>query len=182
MMSFQCTGWWEQIGYGRQSMSDLRLAFSEGEITGSGVDTIGAFQVKGWLEEHRVFLLKHYVGKHQIEYHGESMGEGVYVGKWSCGDYVGGNWMIGFEKLAEWSRKSVEPKKGSDPNSAKHPLGRSGYWGPTGPTPFSTKFHLRDRHSSLHRVHSKSAIRAWAQCSVLSRGKRTAWSVALNSL
>ncbi len=101
MTLFQCVGWWEQEGYGRQQMSDLQLSFADGKVTGTGLDIVGPFRLDGFLEESRIALLKQYIGKHQIQYYGESIGEGAYSGNWSCYGLVGGRWLIGVGRTAD---------------------------------------------------------------------------------
>jgi len=98
MTLLKCSGWWEQEGYGRQSMNDLRLVFSDGKLAGVGTDIVGAFEFTGLLTDDRVYLFKQYLGKHHIEYHGSSIGEGLYTGDWSCFGYVGGKWLIRIER------------------------------------------------------------------------------------
>ena len=94
MARVRCVGWWEQAGYGRQAMHDLILAFADGRIEGSGVDVIGEFTFAGTLSGNQVHLLKQYIGKHRIEYHGTSVGEGAYGGRWGYGGYQGQEWFI----------------------------------------------------------------------------------------
>ena len=98
MHTMRCSGWWEQHGYGRQTMQDLRLTFADGQLSGRGTDIIGDFVFRGHLQGERVYLLKQYLGKHQIEYHGTYDGEGVYFGRWGCGGYLGGKWLIRVER------------------------------------------------------------------------------------
>jgi hypothetical protein len=38
-----CSGWWDEIGFGRQSMHQLKLRIACGQIAGSGIDIIGPF-------------------------------------------------------------------------------------------------------------------------------------------
>jgi len=103
MASLQCVGWWEQDGYGRQPMDDLRLSISDGSLRGTGSDIVGDFQLNGFLKEGRIYLLKRYIGAHRIEYNGESIGEGTYGGLWSCDSLTGGKWLIAVTKSAATS-------------------------------------------------------------------------------
>ena len=89
----ECIGWWEQTGLGRQSMDDLRLRFSAGTISGTGVDVVGEFEVHGTVHHGDVLLKKQYVGAHQVTYFGTFDGEGTLQGKWSIFG-VGGRWLI----------------------------------------------------------------------------------------
>ncbi|MCA9105783.1 MAG: hypothetical protein KDA83_10180 [Planctomycetales bacterium] len=91
----QCSGWWEQAGLGRQPMRDLVLSFAEGQIAGTGVDIVGEFELRGELHGDKMYLRKHYIGSHVIEYHGLSVGEGGYTGVWTSHGEAGGNWFIG---------------------------------------------------------------------------------------
>ncbi|PNY36337.1 hypothetical protein C2E31_13475 [Rhodopirellula baltica] len=103
MAQFHCSGWWEQDGYGRQPMSDFQLSFTNGRIFGSGTDMVGDFEMEGVLEEGKIYLRKQYIGKHEIEYHGISVGEGGYTGIWSGLGYPGGKWFIGVIRSASAS-------------------------------------------------------------------------------
>lgn len=100
MVPLRCSGWWEQEGYGRQAMRDLRLFFSNGKISAEGSDMVGSFEMTGSLTQNRIYLFKQYLGKHFIEYHGESIGEGLYTGEWTCYGHVGGKWLIRIERTA----------------------------------------------------------------------------------
>jgi len=97
----RCVGWWEQRGYGRQPMDRLVLLFNNGSVSGSGVDVIGPFTLAGDFQEERICLLKQYIGQHQIEYVGESLGEGAYGGQWSCDGWLGESWFIRVVELAD---------------------------------------------------------------------------------
>ena len=50
MSRVHCEGWWEQPGFGRQPMEQLQLSFNAGEVTGAGIDVVGAFRIAGRLE------------------------------------------------------------------------------------------------------------------------------------
>jgi len=100
MVPLKCSGWWEQEGYGRQPMQELKLMFSDGKIFAEGSDIVGRFEFTGFLDQERIYLFKQYLGKHHIEYHGESIGEGLYTGDWTCHGYVGGKWLIRIERVA----------------------------------------------------------------------------------
>ena len=43
----ECSGWWQQNGYGRQWMNDLRLDFRGPTIYGEGKDIIASFTLSG---------------------------------------------------------------------------------------------------------------------------------------
>ena len=93
-MEIKYSGWWEQVGYGRQPMQNLLLRFDGEKITGSGSDCVGDFTFHGMIQGSQVNLLKQYIGKHQIEYRGVSDGEGTYFGNWYLLGYVGGKWLL----------------------------------------------------------------------------------------
>jgi len=82
-------------------MSDLQLTFSNGRIFGRGIDMVGDFEMHGELVGDKIYLHKQYTGKHAIEYHGMSIGEGAYKGTWSCYGYPGGNWFIAVVRFSE---------------------------------------------------------------------------------
>ena len=70
-MSFLlCKDWWEQAGYGRQPMEQLRIEFDGGSIRGSGSDIIGLFTLTGTIEDGKVAILKQYLGQHSVDYLG----------------------------------------------------------------------------------------------------------------
>ena len=96
MATLLCDGWWEQEEFGRQSMSDLVIEFCDGALSGSGDDIVGRFLIDGRIEGAQITIQKQYIGKHSIQYHGTTDGEGVYFGDWSTGGYIGGEWSIRF--------------------------------------------------------------------------------------
>lgn len=99
MHRFRCTGWWEQPGLGRQPMDQLVLEYADGALSGSGTDIVGEFVLSGRMTGPTVFLLKQYIDRHKIEYHGTWDGEGIYSGKWSYYGAVGGDWLIAVKSL-----------------------------------------------------------------------------------
>lgn len=75
---------WQQAGYGRQEMSDLRLDFRDGTITGQGIDCVGLFTFSGTYDDQgSIVMIKQYVGKHRVLYHGKYDGEGSIHGNWT---------------------------------------------------------------------------------------------------
>jgi hypothetical protein len=93
-------GYWEQAGFGRQLMHDLTLHFDGGRIDGSGYDCIGAFAfVGGYDELGGVYLVKQYVGRHKVEYHGRYDGEGTIFGRWTIGEDWSGSFALSPEKF-----------------------------------------------------------------------------------
>lgn len=102
----QCTGWWEQMGYGRQNMSGLLLEFNERQIVGSGTDVVGPFVLKGRLEDGKVRLNKQYFEKHTVVYQGHYDGEGTLHGRWVLG-FDQGKWLIRIER-ADHNARNLE--------------------------------------------------------------------------
>lgn len=104
----ECEGWWEQEGYGRQLMTDLRLAFQEGLIKGEGVDVIGPFLFLGKLtEEGQVSLIKQYLGQHSVDYLGQYDGEGELAGIWQI-DGFHGRWSIRIKRAPQSDDTIIE--------------------------------------------------------------------------
>lgn len=90
----QCAGWWEQAGYGRQAMEGLEVEFQNGELNANGSDVVGPFIMSGRLEpDGQIAIRKHYLGKHEVYYHGVYDGEGTFYGTWDIGG-LHGNWSI----------------------------------------------------------------------------------------
>jgi len=77
------SGWWEQLGYGRQKMQDLVLEVDPiGMVTGEGEDCIGPFTFCGRFRlDGSVSLVKQYLGRHRVYYEGANSGEGI-IGMW----------------------------------------------------------------------------------------------------
>lgn len=53
-----CDGWWEQPGFGRQPMRQLRLRLDEHINSGSGTDVVGRFVFDGTLQDSTVTLIR----------------------------------------------------------------------------------------------------------------------------
>ena len=86
------TGFWMQRGWGKQRMS-LSLAFSNGVVTGVGMDVVGRFEFRGNydLKSGRVRMTKQYVGAHRVEYDGANQDDGLWIwGIWSVFSHRGG--------------------------------------------------------------------------------------------
>ena len=89
-----CEGWWQQVGYGRQSMRDLYLEFSGGQINGSGRDIVGKFFFRGTMDAAgHVMMKKQYVGLWDVDYAGTYDGEGLLFGHWRIGALTD-QWLI----------------------------------------------------------------------------------------
>ena len=90
----QCEGWWQQAGYGRQPMRDLRLRFDGNQIRGAGRDIVGPFTFTGTISEQgNVAMVKQYLGRHSVDYLGQYDGEGLLWGEWQIGP-LRDRWMI----------------------------------------------------------------------------------------
>ncbi len=100
----RCDGWWEQPGFGRQAMHELRLHFADGQIEGSGTDIVGPFTFAGDISATgNVILIKQYLGRHRVNYVGKYDGEGLLWGDWNIGPMMG-PWLI---RLAAGCRSNV---------------------------------------------------------------------------
>ena len=84
-------GFWEQPGWGRQWMEGMTLRFFEGNVEGEGQDCVGRFIFAGtYSESGELSMIKQYLGRHCVMYHGHVEGEGTIVGQWSFGPFGGG--------------------------------------------------------------------------------------------
>jgi hypothetical protein len=93
-----CSGWWQEVGFGRQPMQELYLRFDAGRISGSGRDIVGAFTFFGAIDEQgRVVMKKKYLGQHTVDYEGTYDGEGLMWGEWRIGP-AKNRWMIRFSR------------------------------------------------------------------------------------
>jgi hypothetical protein len=94
--SGQWEGFWVQAHYGRQPMTAFTLRFAAGEITGHGLDVVAAFTFRGTYDERTgtVVMVKHYVGRHRVEYRGRPDGEGCIQGTWHIGEGWSGPFLI----------------------------------------------------------------------------------------
>lgn len=90
----ECTGWWQQLGFGRQPMNGLKLEFHRSVITGEGTDIIAPFTISGKLRpDGSVELIKKYERRHSVLYVGNYDGEGSLNGRWDIGG-IQGEWSI----------------------------------------------------------------------------------------
>jgi hypothetical protein len=101
-MSHHWIGFWEQRGYGRQTMENLVLQFQNGQIQGRGDDIIGRFTFAGRMAaDGRVLLDKEYIGQHRVLYDGQFDGEGAIFGQWSIGSSDRGEFLLRLSRGAE---------------------------------------------------------------------------------
>lgn len=102
MSQMKCRGWWEQAGFGRQSMESLELEFDGQKLSGMGIDVVGAFRLDGYLDNGKTVLNKQYVGRHRVVYLGTYDGEGTFHGQWRlAADH--GKWMIQIDRSSQKS-------------------------------------------------------------------------------
>lgn len=89
-------GFWEQKQFGRQPMQAFELHFGGGRVTGGGVDVVGRFTYAGSYDEQTgaVWLVKQYVGKHQVVYDGHPDGEGCIGGTWTIRERFAGQEVV----------------------------------------------------------------------------------------
>ena len=99
MSANKCVGWWQQAGFGRQSMHNLELYIADQQLSGSGTDIIAAFTLQGRLRpDGYVEIIKQYERRHWVLYVGQYDGEGTLYGTWEVGGSQG-----------EWSIKILGP-------------------------------------------------------------------------
>lgn len=99
----ECSGWWQQRGFGRQPMNELVLNFRGPSIIGHGRDVIAPFSMAGKVRpDGSVEILKQYRDRHSVLYVGTYDGEGLLNGRWDIGGYQG-----------EWSIKLLKPTQAS---------------------------------------------------------------------
>lgn len=92
-------GFWDQAGWGRQSMRELTLHFANGEIQGLGIDVIGRFTFRGtYNDTGAVALVKQY-RHHAVRYTGNYDGEGTIFGEWMIGDFWRGTFALSPERF-----------------------------------------------------------------------------------
>lgn len=82
--SGQWAGFWQQDGWGRQSMKAFQLQFQNGTIRGGGIDVVGPFSFVGEFDPSNgmVKMIKKYLDAHRVEYVGKPDGEGCIMGTW----------------------------------------------------------------------------------------------------
>lgn len=70
---------------------DIHLNFSQGRVTGDGVDDIGRFSINGRYDTstHECHWTKQYLGRHSVFYKGFREGKGIW-GTWELKIYRGG--------------------------------------------------------------------------------------------
>ena len=119
----RCDGWWEEQGYGRQPMENLRIACEQGCLQGAGTDIVGPFTLTGTIAaDGGVFIHKQYIGRHDVEYTGTFDGEGTMWGQWRIECWQG-PWMI---KIRACDSDAGEEIVLAASDRARGPLGLSG--------------------------------------------------------
>lgn len=76
--------WIQKYLQASKHRTELRLQFAESVIAGEGLDSVGAFVIRGRysVEDGRCHWIKRYVGKHDVFYEGFNEGKGIW-GVWS---------------------------------------------------------------------------------------------------
>jgi len=96
--SGEWTGFYVYSRYPSRFLMDLQLTFTEGQISGSGWDDIGSFDIHGsYCEESmECHWVKRYHGLHSVDYRGFREGKGIW-GTWTVDRGTGGFhiWPIG---------------------------------------------------------------------------------------
>ncbi|MFK7737766.1 MAG: hypothetical protein AB8B50_17160 [Pirellulaceae bacterium] len=112
MSQCACSGWWQQTGFGRQMVSELKLSFQGQKLSGTGVDVIAPFDLNGTLgPDGTVEILKQYEHRHSVVYVGQYDGEGTLYGTWAIGGDRG-EWSIHLDRTridAEMAIQEVQP-------------------------------------------------------------------------
>ena len=96
MSTVTCSGWWQQSGFGRQSMKNLQLSIEGDQLLGKGEDIIAPFSLQGrFRTDGHVEIIKQYENRHHVIYVGRYDGEGTLSGEWDISGYRG-LWSIRF--------------------------------------------------------------------------------------
>jgi hypothetical protein len=94
MTACNCVGWWQQKGFGRQPMEQLRISLDGSRVSGSGTDLIAPFTLQGRIrEDGSLEMIKQYQQRHSVLYVGVYDGEGHFYGTWDIEGYQG-QWAI----------------------------------------------------------------------------------------
>lgn len=79
--NLRCTGKWFQ-GESSGSM-ELDLVISKGDIKGNGEDSVGQFEINGYLFDRYITFKKSYINKHSLLYFGNYNSENeIFEGEW----------------------------------------------------------------------------------------------------
>ncbi len=93
-MSYECAGWWQQAGLGRQEMEQLKISMHGKRFSGFGTDIVSDFELQGrFRTDGYVEILKQYRDRHVVVYVGQYDGEGILSGEWDISGYRG-KWSI----------------------------------------------------------------------------------------
>ncbi|MGL4461402.1 MAG: hypothetical protein ACRDD1_03630 [Planctomycetia bacterium] len=102
-------GYWEQPGFGRQEMRNLRLRMSKGTIAGAGVDCVAPFMFVGtYTSAGVVTMVKQYVGRHAVKYDGVYDGEGTIRGWWSIDGTTIGPFLLVLERSTDAADSPIQ--------------------------------------------------------------------------
>ena len=121
------TGFFLQKQFPGRHWMDLKLAFKEGRIDGTGRDWVGKFLVRGRyvVDDGRCTIHKKYLGMHEVVYSGYNEGKGIWgtwelpaVGKggfhiWpvSMGDPTGSQLREAIEQPHEMAARQSVPRE-----------------------------------------------------------------------
>jgi hypothetical protein len=76
----------------------LQLTFTDGRITGTGSDDVGAFTIKGQYDAENLecHWTKVYAGRHEVYYQGYRDGKGIW-GRWEIHAFAHGGFHIWYD-------------------------------------------------------------------------------------
>ena len=85
-----------------RSWMDLQLVFTEGKMSGEGRDWVGRFIISGRYdtESGKCMWRKRYVGRHDVAYHGNNEGRGIW-GIWEITTENRGGFHIWPEQMGD---------------------------------------------------------------------------------
>lgn|GEM_PF-529849 len=107
------TGYYKYSGQSAKHRMDLHLQFTNGRVTGEGIDDIGRFSIRGHYDarELECYWTKTYVGAHDVYYRGFREGKGIW-GVWEIGLRARGGfhiWPKGAEEGDSQVAQAEEP-------------------------------------------------------------------------
>jgi hypothetical protein len=102
------TGFFLQREFPGRHLMELHLTFRDGLVTGHGRDRFGDFVLRGGydLADGKCSWLKHYVGRHDVLYHGYNEGKGIW-GVWDIPPLYRGGFHIWPEGMGDPTRPEL---------------------------------------------------------------------------
>ncbi len=102
------TGYYNYRPGGKRHPMDLQLRFEAGSITGTGIDDVAPFLIRGKYDASNLecFWTKTYPGSHEVAYRGFREGKGIW-GTWHIRSFNRGGfhiWPLGGEGVATETR------------------------------------------------------------------------------